>query len=857
MLKTILIAENALEPETWKRFDEENILDFLIKYFGKWPENARLYNKEVSQETDVTPSNEKEIEAIENMDGPFYVIVYPSADPFTWAAIIIAVIAVAVVVFMPKPAIPNIAVRSGSEAPSSNNELANRTNKQRINGRIPDIFGQVRSVPDLIALPYKFFENSIEKEHSYLCIGKGNYTIHEIMEDTSPISDFNSTVQVYGPNTSPNSGDAPILAIGKVIDIPIKLVTRYTSVNGEVLDYNTSSYIYHGISFTHDSKIVASSGIDFTTIFTVGSTIVINDAVVYAEPPPGEDPEFPRYFREELYNFNGNYLITAVSALQITVSNAADNWSWASFIASGLDSEEIYSQINKDSADSVGPFYINRDDNQEVWCNFVAPNGIYKDNGTTKTALSVTISLRLTPVDNFNNVIGATEYFNSTLTWNGSKNMYVGQTLKAVPTFTGKCRVECKRTTAYSVISGYQVYEEVKWRDLYGVSPISSTHFGNVTTVQVLTTADSGSLALKERKLNILVTRNIPKRISGESFTTELFPVKKADDIISFVCKDKFIGNRSNSEIDFDNIYNTISAIVTYFGTEKAAEFSYTFDNSNMSFEETLSSIANSIFSLAYRRGNKIKLSFEKENNNSTILFNHRNKIPGTETRTINFGNSNDNDGIEYKYIDKIDDSLVSIYIPSDKSAINPNVVESIGVRNYSQAYFQAKRLYNKIKYRNQSVEFEATQESNICVINDRILVSDGTRSEKLEGEVIEQNLLELTLSQNLTLQDGISYTIFLQYKDGSVESIPITKTSIANKIILARAPLMSLVLDPSCYARTTFLITSNTDTRKTAFILTEKSPKGLMTSDLKAINYDARYYQNDKDLINAIISDS
>jgi hypothetical protein len=97
---------------------------------------------------------------------------------------------------------------------------------------------------------------------------------------------------------------------------------------------------------------------------------------------------------------------------------------------------------------------------------------------------------------------------------------------------------------------------------------------------------------------------------------------------------------------------------------------------------------------------------------------------------------------------------------------------------------------------------------------------------------------------------------MFLQYKDGSVESIPISKTSYQNKVLLAHAPALDLVLGYNSFARTTFLVTSNTDNRKTAFILTEKSPKGVMTSELKAINYDARYYQNDKDLINSVITD-
>lgn len=865
MLKNLTIAEDALNIETWKKFETDNILDFLVEYFKVWPENARLYHNNVSESNDITPICPKDFENILKLEGNFYVVVYPG-EVVTWVAIIIAVIAIAVVVFTPKPSIPNIAVRSGSETPSSNNELSERTNKPRINARIPDIFGQVRSVPDLIALPYKFFDNNIEKEHSYMCIGKGEFDITDIKEDTTLFSQLkDSSLEIYGPNTSPNSSSIPLIRIGQAINIPIKKVKRLTSVNGQVVDSeDRESIVANGeISFNADLKIKKAVGstIDFTSLFSNGDTIIISAFqydtiwdIIY------ETIDGPVYGWIDVlqYDFSGTYTINTVSASEILiVTPGSVNADWNYLITHSLNSNFIDVTLKTIYAGYVGPFTIDTTDNKEIWFNFVALNGLYKDNGTSKIPIPINLVALITPINEAGTAIGATESFSTTLIWSGVGSVSVGKTLKAVPTFTGRCKVQVKRVTPKTVASGYQIYEEVKWRDLYAVSDITETHFGNVTTIQVLSTADSSALNVKERKLNMLVTRKIPNRISGTTFSSILYPTKRASEIISFICLDQFIGKRSLSEIDFDNIYSTVTEIETYFGTVKAAEFSYTFDSNNISFEEMMHSIADSIFCIAYRRGNKIKISFEKENINSTILFNHRNKIPGTETRTVSFGNSSDNDGIEYKYIDKSDDSLVSIYVPEDKSATNPNVVESIGVRNYSQAYFHAKRLFNKIKYKNQAVEFEATQESNICIINDRILVSDGTRAGSFEGEVIEQNLLELTLSQNLNLLDAVSYTMFLQYKDGSVESISISKTSYQNKVMLAHAPAMDLVLGYDSFARTTFLITSNIDNRKTAFILTEKSPKGVMTSELKAINYDARYYQNDKDLINSVITDA
>ena len=847
MLKTITIAENSLEPETWKTFECEDILEFLTNYFKVWPTNARIYNKNVCEVCDVTPTNEKDIENLLTMQGPFYVIIYPG---WAWVPyIVMALVAVVMIATMPK--VPNAAIRAGSDTPSSNNELSDRTNKSRINARIPDIYGQVRSVPDLIALPYKVFENNVEIEYAYMCIGRGEFEINDVKDDTTLINNIKDCrVEVYSPFTSPNSGDEPQLRIGKTINSPILKVKRFNSVNGLVLGFESKNGYYAYCIFGFNKTITINSNDipDLRNVFSVGENINITDAAEYEEHPPDSG-----IWRERT-NYNGLYTISGVAEHFLTISNAESNVSWQHLIDNSLNSNEINTFIEDTQSDFYGPFVIDDDTNEEIWINFVAENGLYKDDGTTKTAIQISFSIEITPIDIYGNAIGQVEKFTKLIIGKNDGNLYIGETFKIKPTFKGRSSIKIKRTTPTIIESGKQIYQEVKWRDLYSASSISKENFGNVTTIQSKTISNTGSLSTKERKLNCLVTRKIPLRISGETFSTVLYATKRADEIIAAICLDPKIGNRNVSELDLDNIYSTIAEINSYFGTNLASEFCYTFDSA-LSFEETLSSVANAIFCLAYRRGSKIKLSFEKKNNIPTILFNHRNKIPGSETRSVTFGNVNDNDGVEFQYVDPRDDAIVSIYVPSDKSAVNPKIVESIGIRNFRQAHFNAMRIYNKILNQTTAIEFEATQECNICAINDRILVSDGTRLGSFEGEVIAQNILELELSQNVELLNGTEYTIFLQKYDGTIESIPITKTNVKNKVLLNHAPSFELVTGFDAYAKTTFIITSNDDTRKTSFILTEKKPKGVMTANLTAMNYTDLYYQNDTDYINNIIS--
>lgn len=312
----------------------------------------------------------------------------------------------------------------------------------------------------------------------------------------------------------------------------------------------------------------------------------------------------------EIYNLSGVYTILSVSDTVITLSNPSTvNPAW-------LDIETNYISpiLSTTGSKWVGPFVLEKTDLSQVFANFVALNGLYRDDGANQQRFDVTCEIELTPLNPDDSPRGPAETFQSTVEGSATYRSTRAVTLKANPTFTGRCAVRARRVTPSDLNFQGSVVDEIKWRDVYSVSPVTKTHFGNVTTVQAVTYATSGALALKERKLNMLVTRKLPIRTSGSTFTNELYPTNDAAEIISAICLDAHIGNRQVAEIDFNSVYDSIAEVKSYFGSDKAAEFCYTFDSDNLSFEETVKSIANAVFCTAYRRGNIVKLSFEKTN---------------------------------------------------------------------------------------------------------------------------------------------------------------------------------------------------------------------------------------------------
>ena len=1196
MLKQVIIAENALDPSTWTTHYTSNVTDLLMERYDNFPSTARIFRNAVSLDNDVTPSNQQQIDELHKITDPLYVVEFPSGlDPITVAIVgaILSIGASLAISFLLKPPTPT---QRNTQTESPNNGLSDRENNARILARIPDIFGKVRSTPDLLNVPYKEFIDHQEVEFAYMCVGRGHYDIsaNNVKDGDTKFSDIaGASVAIYPPNTSPNNG-SPQLTIGSAINEPVLKSVRSNAANGQTLKAPDAAAFNGNVNtrFIYPNQIeTTATGIDFTEEFTAGSTITIASAtytatvgtqgtqlsrtvkcaggndgtITYITGDPSSDFNVGDSIRLGFalfttdgggtLNLNGDYIIKTLTSTTITLDNpAAINSNWNEieneFSANETGSKSVFltflgavisvnlngnytiasrtttsiyltspSSVNSDwnklddydnnrtglispylystGEAFIGWFNLLVDDLDKIYINLVALQGLYKDDGEQQYAFNIAVQVEVEQTSATGTPTGTVETFTGTVLGSSSSKSTRALTMKINPTFTGYCRVRVKRTTNSDTNFEGTVVDEVKWRDLYAMSPVTQNDFGDVTTVQSVTYATDGALAVKSRKLNMEVTRKLPRlqyerytfpmtwtshsnglvkvagnnvtissdgssyggyanldaisngqvitvtltldntkttattvtiglhdgtsfisntatvtngtatytltatsaeanpfvllqcgnndtyftitnmQVSGEDYsstqtisadsyyggviTYQYGGVKVANDggsygisvpieygntgyktivdfdllsaststsvsvvildnsnqpmsnvetvtagtrsvtlthtaktagrvviystqsstffalrnlkivaqelgvskyattdaaqILTNICVDPFIGRRPLTEIDLESVLSTAVSVTDYFGTTKASEFNYTFDADNLSFEETAQTIATAIYSQAYRQGSKIKLSFEKETDDSVLLFNHRNKLPQSETRSVRFGNASNYDGIEFVYASPVDDALISINIPSDQSATNSEKIESVGIRNRVQAYFAAYRAWNKIQYQNTLVDFEATQEADLLVTNDRILVADNTRTGTQDGEVTAVNVLELTLSQDVTFAGGgVTYTIFLQHVDGTVESIGITAGTADNKVILANAPRLSLITDQNKYARTGYNIVASNAARGTAFLVTEKQPNDNFTSRVGAVNYSDKYYTQDNDYLTGVV---
>ena len=844
----LVIVDNCFTKDG-QVIETENVLDVLHNHFnGNWPQTARIFHDDINEACDVTPKDAASVKYLSTLKGDFYVLVYPG-EPITIFTAVAAVAAVASVAYVylttPKISAPVVdipsAVLPNRRQQSPNNELSARVNSERINSRIPDIYGKVRSTPDLLAVPYKIFEDNEEVEYAYMCVGRGDYVIGAVYDDNTKVTDIaGSGYAVYGPYTSPNSG-SPTYTGGEAISEVLWESARSNAVNGQVLQPPNNAWIKSDnvIKYTYPNTITAVSpptSINFLTQFEVGEDIEITM----------ED-----YTDGVTVNLTGTYEIAAIasSTSMTLVSPASVNADWNDL--NGMTGNSIvethHSTIESVRDNWVGPFVVATGTNPKIYNNFVAVNGLYKDGVDGIIAENVQLTIGATPIDDNGDPTGSEETF--TFTVNGSSDVArpsIGQTSKSATLVEdSRYRVRVKRTTATDINFEGTVIDEIRWRDLYGMTPVTLTDFGNVTTVHSVTQATNGALAVKNRKLNLFATRKINLYNSAGSITG-FSSSTAAIQIMINVCLDTYIGRRATTDIDFSSFFNVNSELNRYFGTEDTRTFNYTFDNDGLSFEESLALIAKAIFCIAYRQGSLIKLHFEKAVDESTLLFNHRNKIPKSERRSVSFGYQDDYDGVEVTYIDPRDFSTRTLSVPEDVTLLNPQKIETFGVVHYLQAYVTAWRAWNKIRYQRVAVQFQATREADILVINDRILVEDNTRSGAQDGEVVAQDGNVLTLSQDISFDTGVDYVIYLQNIIGSVEAIPVRPHTGANKGVLNYASAYGLSVDAANYARSTYTIVGSDDSQSRAYLVEEKTVNEDLTVNLSATNYDSRYYTND-----------
>lgn len=514
-------------------------------------------------------------------------------------------------------------------------------------------------------------------------------------------------------------------------------------------------------------------------------------------------------------------------------------------------------EVDNDLTDWTDWFTLPQTDRTETWVNVVARTGMNKDDGA-KSSATVEYEVEIEQLDGSLNPTGTVETVTGSL--QGVTSNERAETLEQATAWTGPCRVRARRTTPFDYDFVGLVTDEITWMDLYAVTPVDNAHFGNKTIIHTVTRSTAQAAAVRRRQLNCQASRKLPT-YNGSAFsgtfdedgqlaTGSISATSKIVDIIAAVTLDPKIGGRTIAELDMAQIWSVQQDLDAWH--TDCGRFNYTFDNDNVSFEETVQTIANAAFCQAYRQNGQIRLALDRPQASSVAIFTHRNKRPDSEVITRTFANDSEYDGIELVYDDSVSDKKETIRLPLDGSYSKLKRVEASGIRLFAQAWFRANREYNRLRAQRMTLEMECTADARALLPNSRIDNVDNTRFKSWDGEVVAQSGLTLTLSRDVEFLPSEPHSIVLMKRNGSIQSIACTAGAEANQVVLASAPAEAVVTAPSADdgIRTIFSFAADSARGKMAWLVQELGVTDGRFMRVSAINYADEYYAADEEAV-------
>lgn len=793
---------------------------------------VRVYLGEIGDDTDVTDG----FEALKDEDAVYHIVEGAGGGALVVGALVALVVVAATVLLTKKP---NLAVTAtNNQAKSANNSLTDRSNKPRPYERSYDICGTVQTIPNDLMQTYKAFDNIGNLlEYSYYDAGRGHLHIEAdgVTEGDTLISDITgSSVAVYAPYTSPNNTTSPQLQIGDVIDQKLYVTYSNDDVDGIVL--KAPNDIGANPSADGTAKRISNTGYiydpsgdsAFSEFLSVGDVAVLSNFDVAG-----------------VTNLNGSFEVLYVDDFEVRLAvNGASNWD-------ALTSGQTYT-LTERSDTFIGPrdtydvsltdwYYMARGEVDRVLANVVGQNGLYKYDGGYSRA-NVTVELQYQMIDSQRNPIGDIYTVQGTVT--GNSTDYVGTSIYGQLPTASRFRARMRRITNFDKDYDGTVSDEITFINLYGQSLDTTPHYGNRTTVHCARKQTPRAASIDNPELRMIATEMCYKYLGNGVFDTVMTPNTQAVQSLIRLARDPAVGNLELTTANMDKLLAVQEEIESYFGSELAGQFCYTFDDYDTTMQDIVQTIAEAVFCTAYRKGADIMLRFDRPVAGPEMVFTHRSKTTGTEKWTRTFNDSTTYDSLSFSYIDPDTNVQETIYIPEELGA-NTEEYESKGVRNYQQAYWLAWRRYQRNALSKVVVEFEATEEGALATPGGVISVVKGSRIAPQDGYVVAVNGLTLTLSQPVTFTPGDDHSIILKKRDGSVQSISVIKGNHDREVIMLSAPEEAIYTGNSAL-KTEFSFGNEARHNAQKIVVSSIDPGDDRTVKITGYNYDDGFYKYD-----------
>lgn len=590
----------------------------------------------------------------------------------------------------PKPAIAN---NGGNTVDSPNNSLTGQTNTARVYKAKPDIYGQVRSFPDLIQ--ESMFEYVRQNENDgglkyvteWMCIGIGKYDYESVRYSESSLGSMaGAEYQFYLPGEvipTINEGYSFDDVDGQEMpgpnesdNFPVESATANTVVSGEYAGGQIAMKIVKQAEFDYFMGLVLPHSVTFTINVTYNTTSgsVTEDVL-----------------------FSG----TLISAVESDDGAVIDPVQWYTFTMTDLQGPPTVPStatinttkfiLNDNEALVVGPFF-SPVESTELWLHTQSSLG-----GGNWTDWKVTI---WKIDDDYNQIPGTQQtftYHQGTPHKSTSEVFY--RTDKIIPAGGfGKYAINFQRTNNSNDASILKVEE------IHAVNIRSNVVHPTDTLVRVKVRATENALGSRDRKYNALVTRQtISYNLTTQTVDYTLRPSRSFADAVAHTWL--VMGGQPESSIDLYGLYSIAESLPD----ERLGYFDYTFDDENDSLGDRVQAICNAASVMAYWDDGVLTFTRDQKVDYPAAVFNRANMKTDEYKMTYETTLPGGYDGVQVSYVHPTTNNKTYINYRVLNGAIveqeaeNPNKLEIVGFRNEYQARERALRetkrlIYSRVK---------------------------------------------------------------------------------------------------------------------------------------------------------------
>ncbi|EGT4313434.1 MoaD/ThiS family protein [Cronobacter malonaticus] len=586
----------------------------------------------------------------------------------------------------PKPAIANT---GGNSVDSPNNSLTGQTNTARVYKAKPDIYGQIRSFPDLIQ--ESLFEYVRQSENDgglkyvteWMCVGIGKYDYESVRYSESSLGSMaGAEYQFYQPGeTIPtiNEGYSFDDVDGQEIpgpnesdNFPVETASANTVVSGNYAGGQISMKIVKQTEFDYFMGLVLPHAVTFTINVTYNTSTgsVTKDAL-----------------------FSG-VLISAVETNDGAVTNPVR---WYTFtmnqlsgppdIPAGAKINTTKFILNDNEALVVGPFF-SPVESRELWLHTQSSLG-----GGDYTDWKVVI---WKIDDNYNQIPGTQQtfvYHQGTPHDSDSEVFYRTDKIRPAGGF-GKYAINFQRT------NNSNDHSILKVEEIHAVNVRSNVVHPTDTLVRVKVRATENALGSRERKYNALVTRHtITYNLDTQKVDYTLRPSRSFADAVAHTWL--IMGQQPVSSIDLYGLYSIAESLPD----ERLGYFDYTFDDENDSLGDRVQAICNAASVVAYWDDGVLTFTRDQKVDYPAAVFNRANMKTDEYKMTYEATLPGGYDGVQVSYVHptKNNKTYINYRVLNgaivEQEAENPNKLEIVGFRNEYQARERAMREVKRLIY--------------------------------------------------------------------------------------------------------------------------------------------------------------